>query len=261
MENTITLTFGDCAENHVGMQQLGERTDNGFSIKELEEIRDKCVKDGIECEYYNLNDYVDVECENASFLIIRKGVDYILKDINKTNVDLYMEQNSLKPDKKYFDVRRNKVLNKNARYNLCFSEIKQEADYENKKGKIVGYDEVLLTKYVKEHLKYFFNNKSMENLECEGNYYYDIKKCGIGFHGDAERKKVVGLRLGLSMAFHFNWFHNSKPIGKRVETILNSGDMYIMSEKATGFDWKKRSKITLRHAAGCKKFLTIKVKK
>jgi hypothetical protein len=30
-----------------------------------------------------------------------------------------------------------------------------------------------------------------------------------------------------------------------------------MSEKSTGFDWKKRSKYTLRHAAGCKKYLTI----
>jgi len=31
---------------------------------------------------------------------------------------------------------------------------------------------------------------------------------------------------------------------------LEDGDMYIMSEKASGFDWKKRSIYTLRHAAG-----------
>lgn len=33
--------------------------------------------------------------------------------------------------------------------------------------------------------------------------------------------------------------------------------MYIMSEKATGYDWKKRSIYTLRHAAGCKKYLKL----
>ena len=32
--------------------------------------------------------------------------------------------------------------------------------------------------------------------------------------------------------------------------ILNNGDMYIMSEKTSGFDWRKRSIKTLRHAAG-----------
>jgi hypothetical protein len=34
----ITLTFGDCAENHVGMQVIGEKSDNGFSVKDIEEI-------------------------------------------------------------------------------------------------------------------------------------------------------------------------------------------------------------------------------
>jgi hypothetical protein len=32
--------------------------------------------------------------------------------------------------------------------------------------------------------------------------------------------------------------------------------MYIMSEKATGYDWRKSSKLTLRHATGCDKFTT-----
>jgi len=40
--------------------------------------------------------------------------------------------------------------------------------------------------------------------------------------------------------------------------MLNDGDMYIMSDKAVGFDWKKRNTKTLRHAAGCAKFLEIK---
>jgi hypothetical protein len=31
--------------------------------------------------------------------------------------------------------------------------------------------------------------------------------------------------------------------------------MYVMSEKAVGFDWKKRIVPTLRHAAGCDKYI------
>ena len=30
----------------------------------------------------------------------------------------------------------------------------------------------------------------------------------------------------------------------------NPPDMYIMSEKAVGFDWKKKKMLTLRHTAG-----------
>ena len=70
-----------------------------------------------------------------------------------------------------------------------------------------------------------------ENLECEGNRYNDINKNGIGWHGDAERKKVIGLRLGKSQKLCFNWFKNSKSVGKKFEITLNSGDLYIMTEK------------------------------
>jgi hypothetical protein len=35
---------------------------------------------------------------------------------------------------------------------------------------------------------------------------------------------------------------------------LNGGDLYVMSEKTTGRDWKTKSIYTLRHAAGCEKY-------
>ena len=54
---------------------------------------------------------------------------------------------------------------------------------------------------------------------------------------------------------HFQWYQNSKAIGERVKLKINHGDMYIMSEKATGNDWKKKKIKTLRHAAGAKKYL------
>ena len=38
---------------------------------------------------------------------------------------------------------------------------------------------------------------------------------------------------------------------------LNHGDMYIMSEKAVGNDWKLKNKPTLRHAAGAAKYTNL----
>ena len=122
---------------------------------------------------------------------------------------------------------------------------------------MVSYSEVKYLRRLRSILPNYFGEKA-ESLACEGNYYYDVTKCGIGFHGDSERKRVIGIRLGASIPLHFQWFHKSKPIGERVKILLNHGDMYAMSEKATGYDWKSSSKITLRHAAGSKKYLTIK---
>lgn len=93
------------------------------------------------------------------------------------------------------------------------------------------------------------------NLVCEGNYYYDVAKTGCGFHGDSERRRVIGLRLGASIPLHYNWFHNAAPIGYRFKETFSHGDLYVMSSKTVGWDWKFKNQITLRHAAGSNKFL------
>jgi hypothetical protein len=60
------------------------------------------------------------------------------------------------------------------------------------------------------------------------------------------------------MNLQYQWFQQGKPIGERIEVILNNSDIYFMSDKAVGNDWKKRIIPTLRHAAGAKKYTTIK---
>jgi len=59
---------------------------------------------------------------------------------------------------------------------------------------------------------------------------------------------------------HYHWFKNSEAIGKTIKLSFDHGDMYVMSEKATGFDWKLKTIPTLRHAAGAKKFLSFNKK-
>ena len=60
---------------------------------------------------------------------------------------------------------------------------------------------------------------------------------------DAERKKVIGVRLGTSAPLKFRWYKNSTIVGDTLSITLNSGDVYIMTEKTTGNDWKKRNKL------------------
>lgn len=113
-----------------------------------------------------------------------------------------------------------------------------------------------MTTAVTDRFVEFFGEKA-QNLKGEGNYYYDVTKCGIGFHGDSERRKVIAIRLGASIPIHYQWFQRNLPTGNRMIFPLDDGDIYVMSEKAVGTDWKKKIDFTLRHATGCAKFTTI----
>ena len=62
---------------------------------------------------------------------------------------------------------------------------------------------------------------------------------------------------GKCYPLHYQWFLKGQPIGKRAVVELEDGDLYVMSEKAVGWDWKKKNVPTLRHATGAEKFLKI----
>jgi len=240
----ITITFGDCSENHAGMEKNGNISEIGYTRDDLDIISKYFSTKEIEridlTSYLGNENYIGKKPE---LLIIRNAIENHSK--------IFTELNTLEWDAQYFDTRRKKVLNKHARTNLCFSDYSQTADFENKKGTIINYEKVPQLSIVKNLLLKSINEN---RFECEGNYYKNIHKNGIGWHGDAERKKVIALRLGETMSICFHWFKNWKPIGTKFTTQINSGDIYIMSEKTTGYDWKKPSIYTLRHSAGADKY-------
>lgn len=63
---------------------------------------------------------------------------------------------------------------------------------------------------------------------------------------------MVCLSLGKTSILRYNWRMpgTSEHKLKAIDIELNHGDVYIMSEKATGYDWKLRSKVRVVHGAG-----------
>jgi hypothetical protein len=244
-----TITYGDVAENHAKMQKIGTLHENGYSIEKLLQIQEKLNSIGLTTEMINLNEDVDETFEQARVLVIRGAVQYIFDELELDTNDLMEENDNLTMDK--HALMRGRVVNKHARWNLCFADEDQEPDYEDGKGRIVSWKHIPMMSRIREVIAEWTEDVL---LNAEANYYYDISKCGIGFHGDGERKKVVAIRMGESMPLYYQWYQNSNPVGKLFEITLNDGDMYIMSEKAVGFDWLKKKVATLRHAAGSKKY-------
>ena len=248
---TITLTLGDAGENHVGMEmkgQLGE-PGSGFTPDELEKAALQLYQLGRQVEFHWLT---SEETDPAAILIIRNYLDVPIATEMLTQL---MERSW---DAKYFDRRRGRVLNKLARHNVVIMDgYSQEPDYEQGKGTILDGDTIPTFRQFKQEMTETINlvtqSDKASQLVCEGNLYYNVLKTGIGFHGDAERRKVVAGNFcdeGIIRELNYIAYLKSERIGKRFRMKLKNGDMYIMIGAAAGTDWKKRNKITFRHAAG-----------
>ena len=278
-----SITFCDRAENHAGMQMIGNLcTQGGFQVAELERAAKKLSQlDGIFCHLYRLEELLEdkgeslIESERgAVVLLIRGAVDALLSpeetdgdadDGNSTTKltasDLLNETRAQNYDTKALMGRgaNRKVKNKHARHNNCIADFSQEPDYEAGKGTVVAFDTLpVLSRLRKQLMAKAGLGPKASMLLAEVNKYYNTRVCGIGWHGDTERRLVVGVRLGeatRSMPLKFQWFQMSRPLGRVLEITLEHGDMYVMSEKATGFDWMSNRKgKTLRHAAGADKY-------
>jgi hypothetical protein len=333
--STFTITFGEVAENHVCMQQIGTKAARGLSLKDLQSIAK--VFPAASTEIVPLHTGVKDAAE-AYILVVRNGVHALGLDSDK----LLDEQKSLSYDKKALMYGR--VVNKHARWNLCFSNVASEANIAAGRGTVVAFTSVPLLSLLRDCLQCILDTDAVDfaaslnpapaaaattvspgattpvpdnkmvismshsdtltitcdvatsvsasgtveavpaldttvapsqdatktpqgapgtplrstpitcRLQAEGNYYYD-STCGIGYHGDTERKIVIAVRLGASIPLQFQWYRYNYSVGTPIRIDLAAGDIYFMSEKATGNDWKTRSMLTLRHAAGAAKYL------
>ena len=236
------------------MQKLSASGTSGEGYS-VEQVRNFGKAVDCEVEEVNLEQALPEDLRSqdtpATLLILRQGAKAFVGDERYTKLIEEVKASKSIVDKKAW--MRGRVVNKLARYNLCYGEQAQQADYEAKKGTVVAFSTVPELAHLRKLLGEVWGS-SAEGLLAELNYYYDQRKCGISYHGDGERRRVIGLRVGSTMNFHYQWYHQGERVGEHIERNLAEGDMYIMSAKAVGIDWKRRKIPTLRHAAGCKKY-------
>jgi alkylated DNA repair dioxygenase AlkB len=251
------ITFGEAAIVHIGSAEIGKMKKEGFTVKELLEIQSKFDTGA---EFIDLSSKLPKKLRKdnmAGVLVIRDGLNKIFN--RKKAADKFLnEQKEISYDKKYYCTRTKKTKNKQARYNIVFGDENIQASEDYKTFTIKSFNDLKYLRKLRKKLGKVLGVKA-KKLNAEGNFYYSDKS-GIGFHGDAERKIVVCLSLGDPTTLRYCWREsgNSQLYGKPIDIEINHGDIYIMSEKATGFDWRSRSKTRLVHAAGNKKYLVHK---
>ena len=252
------ITFGEVAIIHTGSTELGKIRNEGFTIDELTLIKDK-FGDNVSLIDLSKDLPKSVKKDNeAAILLIKNGINLIFNK-EKAADKFLKEQQSLNYDQKYYESRFDKTLNKRARYNIVFGEENIEPSEDFKVFSVKSFNDLKYLKKLRKKIGKVFGPKAV-NLNAEGNHYFHHKS-GIGFHGDAERKIVICVSLGNSSVLRYCWRKpgSSTQFGKPIDINVDHGDIYIMSEKATGFDWKSRSKYRLVHAAGHKNYLEHKI--
>ena len=158
-------------------------------------------------------------------------------------------------DRLYWDTRRKKTLNKRARYNVVFGETAQEPSDDYRRFTVCGFDSLPLLGAMRTALPVGLGPRA-DGLQAEGNMYYQ-QGSGIGFHGDNVRKTVICLSLGTPSRLRYQWRlpGTSEHAHSPVDVGVGHGDLYVMSEKATGYDWRLRSRVRVVHAAGHAKYI------
>ena len=261
--STYTITMAESGENHAGMQIIGTKAKDGFTAAELGQLGHYALSKEFKVEFHRLDALLSEEhrkmlsaeaLDSACILIIRNGVELFHPGERAAAFKAETRAIEDQVDKKAF--MKGKVVNKLARWNLCYGDCKQAPDYEAKKGTIVPFSEVPYLNHIRTCLPLLLGPKA-KDLIGELNYYYDNSKCGINYHGDAERTRVVGIRVGASLPLVFYW-HLGKPtarVSAPARFDIHDGDIYVMGAKAVGTDWRKQLIPTLRHAAGCDKYI------
>jgi hypothetical protein len=291
----MSLTCAPGGENNRGMEIIGRMPikGEGFTASDLEGLEPYFVglmppkMDAekqlcfpkvalLDLNGLSMDDNVDDlgDEDQARVLILRdwaKGAD---KEIYKEIAPIRWDAEYLDPNKYRTEIVdgkevkvRGKRMNKRARTNLCFVPDREQEPavfegkgtiYDLKKMKVMNECVERLREEIATGLIEIGSKTKVIINVVEGNRYYDLKKTGIGFHGDTERVVVICISIGgFNYPMRWQWFKDGMPVGRPIDIHLNSGDVYIMSEKAVGADWKLKSKYTLRHSAGAEKYRSL----
>lgn len=281
----MSLTCAPGGENHAGMEIIGRMPvkGEGFKATDMEGLCPYFENLGFDSSVLNLNNMSGENTimglgsdDQARVLLLREWVQTTFEPT--TVQDIYKELIADTWDAEYLDKNkyrieivdgvetkvRGKRMNKRARTNLCYvAGREQEPDVWKGKGRIVDLKKKTALNRAVDRLRGMIeaglieigSKTKVEINVVEGNRYYNLKTTGIGFHGDTERVVVICISIGCdNYPMRWQWFKDGMPLGNPIDITLNCGDVYIMSEKAVGADWKLRSIYTLRHAAGAKKY-------
>lgn len=270
--SVFTVSLSDRGLNDLKGEVYGAYTPGGISEDALMAQVAKMQEDstyGEEVQIYHLNNACchgmrpeeeallsdgTGKLPRAKVVVIRNFVQHVFgADAAKQTRDVLC---GMHYDSKTQSNYGNKLVNQLARHTTMLFPDQDVVvtDQERLKGK-ASVNNLNLLPAVKDTIELMQQQFGINLPVAEINHYYNPSKCGLGWHGDAERNINMILRFGersIEMPLKLQWFYNRSPYGAIMEVPLHEGDLLIFSHRALGTDcWKPPlARPTLRHAVG-----------
>lgn len=250
--DAFTLSLAECAETMYTMKAIGTMASEGLSAARLYAISQELGETSQVIDLAPLLDGFGFQNVPEAMVLVAYGaVNTLLRD-QGADVDVLSELRSMPMDTTALNVGRSRVNDMHSFHGNCVADYDRSPDIINGIFTVTDFKHYPRTNALRTELARLMG-VTPATLLGETNHYYDASKCGIGWHGDNERRLVTGVRLGPGaddFLLKFQWFYHGEPVGSEARIQLNAGDIYFFSEKAVGTDSKKSSILTLRHAAG-----------
>tara|TARA_X000001036_G_scaffold130883_1_gene123744 strand:+ start:2368 stop:3174 length:807 start_codon:yes stop_codon:yes gene_type:complete len=222
----------------------GTLAGGGWDEPFLRETRDALVDKGVDASIVELTPACDVpSAADACVLVVRNFnpelCDLVLGKLSNTKFDTFTKMYG-------------KVRDAHSRHIVYIDDVAVPPNREECQHSVWSWHDQPELSAVREWMGARIGACDDVTIGCALKYP-DIDRCGISWHGDAERRKTALFRLGPNSErhpLHFAWFHKHDRVSDVVSIHLSHGDMVLYSDKAMGYDWKKSSIPTVRHATG-----------
>lgn len=226
----------------------------GFSMPELKDVKKQFEAKGYICELTVLNTslpYIHVmpDIPDAAVLVIRGAARAFGVDKDRLLWQLKDLSWDTKAQKKVA------FANLTGRSVLHFGDIDRKADYKAKKSTIVPLRRINDLTSMADTIRKMFSYRELV-LEADGDRYDDIPNAGkSSFHNPKNKLISATLHLGATMPLVFTWYYHEVHLSQNMTIELHHGDIYFLSDKATGHDGHRKAIGTLRRAIGSQKFI------
>ena len=255
---SLSLTFAETGESGPSLPKYGRphHAAEGLTLADLKQANKAFATAGYESRFIDLREEAFGHLQGLAaadmppsdlqphVLVVKDGLAHLLRDSPFSRTYLTSVLLQERPDDKSIG-NEGQVNTKRARWNIGIGDaaVAPSSAVEEAKGqvrsKIMSMHEAPwdVFEVLRRNLGGLFDAGKWEDLVAEANIYYNVQLCGIGFHGDTERRVVICARLMSDSPMKFAWFKDNKPVGDVVSVKVDSGDLYFMEDFAVGSEW------------------------
>ena len=250
------VTFNDYYATKKGGKMYGKPYSQGFSGNQLRQIQSQFEAKGCLCEWVYLNQSLEgwLEAENAALLVIRGG----MKALGVSGAKLFSELNCSEWPSSTSGSRTS--ISKGSRKLLVDEEPSAEGE---SGGGVVAEKIGTAGSKLREAIQAAFHLEPDSPLIGDAWRLQDVTdRCTIPFH-ELHSKISVGVHAGHPLQLHFRWRYRGKLVSDPVSVMLQSGDIYIITDQRVNLGTPKMPKldVALGNASACwKNRLELQVK-